>query len=845
VIPRQGRALLDAIAAPESGGRYDVRFDGTARGATITDFSDHPRILEAIPDGFEAAGKRSSAAGRYQFVKGTWDEAAKAVGAQDFSPINQDKAAWWLAQRDYKARTGRELVADIDAGNLADVRRSLSRTWEGLGRVSDDKFAQAVQGVVMSDALTIDQKRAIAMANARLRLQQQQGNPPPEGMTAQQAAEQAMAGAIEQRNSPEARGRRAYEASPVAAGIASASRGIPFVGEYVDEAAGAIGGTETQQLIRDQRTGFEEANPGLAMGLQVGTGIATGLPMAMAAAPAAMGAAGTSVLGNVARGALMAGVAGGTEGAVSGYGAGDDGNRGESAAMRGAVGASLGGAIGAATPLVARGVSNLVRSARGRPDAAAARAMGGSPESVEVVGRMLANDDPAQAVARIRAAGPDAMVADAGPATAGLLDTAIQRAGPGGRVARDAIEDRAIAAAGDIDGALDRALGRVPPIDPAVSRSVAGKAARVRDELYTRAYAQPIDYSSAQGRNIEALLPRVPGDAINAANKLMQLEGVASRQILADIAEDGTATFRTMPDVRQIDYITRGLNQTAEAGADAGALGGRTPVSRAYKNLSRAIRRELKDAVPEYRTALDRAASDIGIKEARELGEVALRTGTTRGDLAESLMDMGAIEKRKVAQGVRVYVDDLLARVKRTAGSDNTEAREGLKAITELSSRENRDKLRMILGDGPAETLASRIDMAGKAFELRARTADNSRTFARQNMDQAIGELTQPGMIGELLSGSPVTATRRLVQSMSGMTPEARRAVEERITGEIATMLTKPQGAQAISTAKELVRLLARQPATEALAQRIGQAVGLTAGVTGYRAGTQSLSTPR
>lgn len=121
-IPAYGVTLLNAIAGTESPG-YDV-MNG---GQRFTDMSRHP-----LAKGQAAKGGTTSASGRYQFVRGTWERAAKALGLKDFSPASQDRAAWWLAQQDYKANTGRSLDADLQSGNVEAVRRGLSSTWRGL-----------------------------------------------------------------------------------------------------------------------------------------------------------------------------------------------------------------------------------------------------------------------------------------------------------------------------------------------------------------------------------------------------------------------------------------------------------------------------------------------------------------------------------------------------------------------------------------------------------------------------------------------------------------------------------------------------------------------------------------
>lgn len=82
------RAFLDLIAYAE-GSDYNVMF----AKQRFSSYADHPRIR------ITSGGLTSDAAGRYQFLASTWDDAKKALGLKDFSPGSQDLAAVWLIDK--------------------------------------------------------------------------------------------------------------------------------------------------------------------------------------------------------------------------------------------------------------------------------------------------------------------------------------------------------------------------------------------------------------------------------------------------------------------------------------------------------------------------------------------------------------------------------------------------------------------------------------------------------------------------------------------------------------------------------------------------------------------------
>jgi muramidase (phage lysozyme) len=113
----EGKGLLTTIAAHESRGDYNVLYGGGHFAG-----SQFPQW----------EGKDNShAAGAYQFQPATFAGVQRErPDIKDFSPANQDRAAWTLAQTDYHRRTGRDLTVDLkDPKQAENIARVLQPTW--------------------------------------------------------------------------------------------------------------------------------------------------------------------------------------------------------------------------------------------------------------------------------------------------------------------------------------------------------------------------------------------------------------------------------------------------------------------------------------------------------------------------------------------------------------------------------------------------------------------------------------------------------------------------------------------------------------------------------------------
>lgn len=538
-------------------------------------------------------------------------------------------------------------------------------------------------------------------------------------------------------------------------------------------------------------------------------------------APAATGV--NAVAQSLLRRGLQSGATGAAMGGVYGAGAAD-----KDRLQAAATGAAVGGAIGAAAEPAATAFGGAYRNiADAIANRGAARTVGVRPATARMLQETMAADDALgpTGMANMQRAGAEGTLADAGHSARQMLDTAIQSSGRAGAAAREQIGARVSRDSQAIHDALDNALGAPQGVETTRAQ-IRTDSAPARGQAYDAAYNTPIDYSSAHGRQLEEMLrTRVDQNVINNANAMMRRDGTPSRSIMATIADDGSVTYQQMPDIRQIDYITRALNDRAANNAGLGAMGGQTQEGRSFQNLSNDIRSTARQAVPEYDTALQTAADPIRRSQAVEFGAQVLRSGTTREQVAQQVANMTGPERQALAQGIRSHLDETLANVTRTVQDGDVPARQAIQTLKELTKPANRTKVALAIGDQEAATLFNEIDRAAMSFDLRASVADNSRTFARQEMKRRLGDMTEgDGPISALAKGEPVNAGKRVIQALTGQSKAHILASQDQIYQEVVQALLQ-RGGGAVRNMQALRTLQGQGGNNAAIADALMQGV--------------------
>lgn len=623
--------------------------------------------------------------------------------------------------------------------------------------------------------------------------------------------------------------------------------GTPFVGSYIDELLGKISGPGAATGTRALSSAMQEQRPWQSAALGLG-GAALGTAAAIAAAPASVTSALTPsvsgrLLPDILRSGATAGLLGGTEGAIYGAGQGEGAGRAGNAITGGLLGAGAGIALGAASPIVGRGVKNVAGMFRRSDVAKISTDLGISREAATVIKNTFdQGGDIAAARAALQRAGDEGMLADAGYAAQALLDASAASGGRAGQIARDAVEGRMARTSDALATNLDAALGQAPLGPRTAVEAIASRTAPARGKAYDLAYQTPINYASPQGMKIEEVLSRVSPDDLIAgiveANKEMRSRGQVNQQIMAVLGADGNVEFlREMPNVQQLDEVKKALQKIAYDNTDD--FGRLTSTGQRYSRLASELRDAVSDAVPDYGTAVSIGGDKLAEDRAFKLGRDLLSTKTEIEDVAFELGKKPSTAQVDAAkQGLRSYIDKTLGDVKMVASDPNIDARQVIKAVSDMSSDNARAKIKALMG-AEADTLLRQIDEAAQSAIVRASMAANSKTAVRTSIQESVKEMTTPGILGQAMAGDPINTSRALIQAVTGQTAEYTATQRQRIFEDIAKALTEKKGKTALAALDYLEQAMKGQPLTAAQNEFLAKQVAGTAMIAGIPAAQQ------
>lgn len=116
------RKMLDLIASTE--GTTKNGYNTAFGGGRFDNLSAHPNVRSAFTQ-TDGNQNFTTAAGRYQFLKGTWDGLSKQYGFRDFSPKAQDMGAIALL-----AQNG--ALKDAMNGDFQTAIQKSGKTWASL-----------------------------------------------------------------------------------------------------------------------------------------------------------------------------------------------------------------------------------------------------------------------------------------------------------------------------------------------------------------------------------------------------------------------------------------------------------------------------------------------------------------------------------------------------------------------------------------------------------------------------------------------------------------------------------------------------------------------------------------
>lgn len=393
---------------------------------------------------------------------------------------------------------------------------------------------------------------------------------------------------------------------------------------------------------------------------------------------------------------------------------------------------------------------------------------------------------------QVERSGNDALMVDATKAFERLLDASKSSVPSAGEKVDRTITGRVEKQSGELKEETDAILGAKPQGTQTTIEKVGEETAGARRDAYTKAYDHVIDFQSPKGQVIKSVLNRVDPtemkEAIKKANKMLRDKGWQPFQVMARFDKFGNLSLEKDLNMVQLDYIKRGLDSL---GQEVNSIGQFTDDAIRVQGQARDLRNALVDHNPAYGKALAIGQGKIKTQQAIALGSKLLNAKTTLDDVKRMVRSASKDELAGVKQGLREQIENIMDRAKVASGQETAQEVKGaMKFVTDLSSKENQDKVRLILGEKTANALFKRLDQVKKSLEVQTGIRLGSQTQPRQEVIRQIDEQLEGGAIKSLFMGDPKAFTVKMRDFFVGKSEDYIYKERERVINDMVKVLS-------------------------------------------------------
>jgi len=558
--------------------------------------------------------------------------------------------------------------------------------------------------------------------------------------------------------------------------------GILLGGPSVDDAIGMVSDPAGRAMSENLKA-FEQEHPYGSMGLKGAGTIASILalrklkPVGKALSYVdKLAGKGLSTVEKIGRGAPVGFGLWGTEGAISGLGEGYKeplNERLTNAKYRGLLQGGLGGGMNIFTPIVAKAFEPLLQKYFNKAGRTG-DAIGVDKDAAKLVKKITDMDEVTAKTISEDAVSPN--LGAMGPNSAALLDQLANKVGPGVTAIKSVVNKNAQKSSEAFVRVLDDELGKDIAGPLRQKATIMENTKSLRNAHYKEAYDSKILWGqSDEAVDLAENLSRLSMKDLTVANRMAGLAGDQPLRIITKVnpkdlgvggkfdpedfivtpGEKGTYNLFSKPTVAQIDTITRSMTDSAEEAVRKGSSG----EANALKKLTMNMRNSLRKIVPAWDTAVKTGGNAIEQRIAVDIGDMLLDNKATKEMIMDAVTGMGSEQKKALRIAVRNTFDKKMSNIRINLKSENEAlAAESAGALKLLSSRANREKMEIALGEKSTNAIFKSLDHLRPRLVQAGSILRGSPTYTRGVLDDVINTFDPqqggiPTKVGDIVRG--------------------------------------------------------------------------------------------